>query len=339
MRVAIIAPSWVPIPPPAYGGSEAVIDSLARGLASAGHDVLLYATGDSGCPVPRAWTYDEAVGTEKAAPANGLRQAIEGYEAVQDYDVVHDHTLVGPVYAERYPGLPVVTTNHGPFEGELAAVYRAICHRVPIIAISAHQASTAGDLPIARVIRHGVEPSAFPVGAGEGGYALFLGRMNPDKGVEGAVRAARAAGVPLVIAAKMREPAEQAYFAQRVAPLMGGDVEFVGEVGGQDKLDLLAGATCLLNPIAWPEPFGMVMVEALACGTPVVVTPLGAAPEIVDDGITGFLAADDEVLISALGQVGALDRAACRRAVEARFSAERMVAEHIQLYQELAGSR
>lgn len=193
----------------------------------------------------------------------GGRHVINAYDHVRDWgaDVVHDHTLVGPVYAERFD-LPVVTTNHGPFDGELADLYRAIADRVAVIAISHHQASTAIQTPIAAVIHHGVDVDASPHGSGDGGYALFLGRMSPDKGVDVAARVARRAEIRLRIAAKMREPAEVAYFERDVAPLLGDGIDYVGEVGGRAKLDLLAGARCLLNPIAWPEPFGMVMIEA-----------------------------------------------------------------------------
>ena len=143
MRVAIIAPPWVPVPPPAYGGTEAVLDTLAGGLVAAGHDVLLYATGDSACPVPTVWTYEHAVGVGISGAATELRHVIDAYDAIRNADIVHDHTLIGPVYAERFPDLPVVTTNHGPFDPDLTALYRAVGRRVPVIAISHHQASTA----------------------------------------------------------------------------------------------------------------------------------------------------------------------------------------------------
>ncbi len=333
MRIVIVAPPWVPVPPPAYGGTEAVLDTLARGLAAAGHEVLLFATGDSACPVERAWVFDEAVGVGVGGAAEELHHVIAAYEAAADADIVHDHTLTGPVYAERFPWLPVVTTNHGPFTGVLGSLYRAVSSRVPVIAISHHHASTATGVELAGVVHHGVDLRRVPVGTGSGGYALFLGRMSPDKGVDTAVRVARRAGMPLRIAAKCAEPAELAYFHERVEPLLGGDIEFVGEVGGAEKLALLGGATCLLNPIAWPEPFGMVMIEALAAGTPVVATPCGSAPELVDDGVTGFVRADEAGLAAALGAVAGLDRSACRKAAEERFSAERMVADHLAVYE------
>jgi glycosyltransferase involved in cell wall biosynthesis len=162
--------------------------------------------------------------------------------------------------------------------------------------------------------------------------------MHPDKGVHTACRIARAAGVPLVVAAKMHEPAERAYFEDAVRPLLGGNIEYVGEVGGDDKLALLGDARCLLNPIAWPEPFGMVMVEAMACGTPVLARPVGSVPEIVDDGVTGFVRATEAELADGLLAVGRIDRADCRRSVEVRFDAGRMVAEHVALYEKVASS-
>ena len=339
MRIAIVAPPWVPVPPPAYGGTEAVLDALARGLCQAGHDVKLYATGDSTCPVVTEWTYEHAKGVGVGGVSAELRQVIEAYEAVEDYDIVHDHTMIGPVCTARPTGLPVVTTNHGPFDGDLAALYRVVARHVPVIAISHHQASTAGAVPIAAVIHHGVDLGQFPFGEGRGGYALFLGRMTPEKGVHTAVRVARTAGMPLLIAAKMREEAERAYFEERVKPLLGGDVEYVGEVGGYEKLALLSDAVCLLNPIAWPEPFGMVMIEALACGTPVVAKPCGAAPEIIDEGVTGLLANDVAGLAAGLAAVGDLDRHACRRAVKDRFSMTRLAEDHLRLYERVLATQ
>jgi glycosyltransferase involved in cell wall biosynthesis len=338
MRVALIAPPWVAIPPPAYGGTETVLDTLASGLAEAGHEVVLWTTGDSTCPVPRRWVFDRALGVGNGGAAQEIRHTMAAYREL-DADIVHDHTLVGPIIADRMPWLPVVTTNHGPFQSDLLALYQATSDRVPVIAISHHQAAGANGVHLAGIIHHGVDLGRFPMGPGGGGYALFLGRMNPDKGVVTAIHVARRAGIPLLIAAKMQEAAEQLYFTEAVAPLLGPDVEYVGEVGGQDKLDLLSRAHCLLNPIAWPEPFGMVMVEAMATGTPVVATPLGAAPEIVADGVTGYLRCDDPALAEAVMRVDQIDRDACRRRVETWFGADRMVAEHLAVYAEVVQAR
>jgi len=340
LRIAIIAPPWVAIPPLAYGGTEAVIDGLARALQFSGHDVLLFATGDSTCPVPSAWAYGTALGVDNARPAAELHHVVNAYDWIAgEADVVHDHTLSGPVYAQRFPTLPVVTTNHGPFDSELGDYYRAIASQVPVIAISHHQASTAVRTPIAAVIHHGVDVDRFPAGDGGGGYALFLGRMTADKGVHTAIAVARAADMPLKIACKMQEPAELAYYQTVVEPLLGSDVEFLGEVGGSQKLDLLAGARCLLNPIAWPEPFGMVMIEAIACGTPVVATPMGAMSELVDEGVTGFVRTAPADLALAVLAAGELDRFACRKVAAERFSTVRMAADHVRLYESVVDPR
>jgi glycosyltransferase involved in cell wall biosynthesis len=342
MRVAVIAPPWLPVPPVGYGGTELVLDTLCRGLAGAGHDVLLYATGDSACPVERAWSYERHLGVANINPADELRHVMDAYEAAQEWgaDVVHDHTVTGPVWAQVHARIPVITTNHGPFGEPLHSLYRRIAGTVPIVAISHDQASRADGIPVRHVIHHGLDTTSVPAGRGGGEYALFLGRMNEAKGVHRAVEIARAAGLPLKIAAKMREPAEFQYFESKVRPLLGDGAEYIGEVGPADKYDLLGDALCLLNPIAWPEPFGMVMIEAMACGTPVVGTPCGAAPEIVDDGITGFLRSSDQGLAGALDQVWRLNRQDCRRSVEERFSMGRMAADHTAAYHGLmAGDR
>lgn len=339
MRVAVVAPPWLPVPPDGYGGTELVLDALCRGLAAAGHDVLLYATGDSNCPVTRRWTYEHHLGIATTNPADELRHAMDAYDAAQEWgaDLVHDHTVTGPAWAQVHARLPVITTNHGLFEEPLRSIYRRIAPTVPIIAISHHQSSTAGDIPVRHVIHHGVDASNIESANG-GDYALFLGRMNETKGVHHAIAVARSAGIPLKIAAKLREPAEIEYYRTRVEPLLGGEVEYLGEVGPDDKYRLLGGARCLLNPIAWAEPFGMVMIEALACGTPVVATPCGATPEIVDDGVTGYLRLGTPALADALVAVDQLERAACRAAVEHRFSMERMAADHTAVYQTMVAA-
>jgi glycosyltransferase involved in cell wall biosynthesis len=185
------------------------------------------------------------------------------------------------------------------------------------------------------VIQHGLEIDAIPLGAGDGGYICFLGRMSPDKGPVEAALIARLAGIPLKIAAKMRETKEREYFDACLAPLLCSDVEYVGELAAHDKYALLGGALALINPIQWPEPFGLVMVEALATGTPVVATACASAPEIVDDGVTGYLRNSPWELPAALHAAPGLDRSTYRKAAAERFSAQRMVLEHVRLYCEL----
>ncbi|MGZ4691402.1 MAG: glycosyltransferase [Acidimicrobiia bacterium] len=333
MKIGLIAPPWLPVPPLGYGGTEAVIDLLARGFVREDHDVVLATTGDSTCPVPRVASVPHSLGVGIGGSEEGyVRRA---YEDLRDCDIVHDHTLYGPQLAARVGDKRVITTNHGEFAGEMLDLYARIADLVPIIAISHAQAAAAPDVPIARVIHHGIDPALYPYGNGDGGYYLFLGRMAPEKGVHRAARVARAAGVRLVIAAKMTEPRELRYFAEQVEPLLGDGVVYAGEVREREKLALLAGARALINPIRWAEPFGLVMIEALACGTPVLAYAEGAAPEIVDHGVTGFLCADERDLVDHLELVGGIDRDACRAAVRSRFSSERMVHDHLELFNQV----
>jgi glycosyltransferase involved in cell wall biosynthesis len=339
LRVGLIAPPWVAVPPAVYGGTEFVIDTLALGLQAAGHHVHLFASGDSTCPVPRYWLYPEALGTA-ADPDLELAHVRRAYEALPDVDIVHDHTLTGPRWASTWrPDLPVITTNHGPFTPEMRAHFASIAARVPIIAISHAQRRDAPEVRVAAVIHHGIDLNKFPLGRGDGGYLLFVGRMSADKGVHRAINIARAAGRRLLIAAKMWEPAERRYFAEEVQPLLGADAVYLGEVGGQAKVDLLTGAEALLNPIQWHEPFGLVMIEALACGTPVLAFPEGAAPEIVEHGRTGFLCRNEVDMAARIAEVPSLDRAACRASVESRFSVHRFVDDHLALYRHVLNAR
>jgi glycosyltransferase involved in cell wall biosynthesis len=339
MRIGIVAPPWLPVPPTHYGGTEGVIDVLARGLVVAGHDVELFTTGDATCEVPRQWIYDvppEPMGT--TVPE--LHHVQAAYQAFRHCDVVHDHTYAGPVWAAAlrdHP--PVLSTNHGMFSTETCVLYAQLAATVTFNAISYHQRSLARGLPVAAVVHHGLQVERFPFGDGAGGYALYVGRCTPEKGLHRAIAIARRAGVRLVAVAKMREIVEEHYFAERIRPLLGPDVEFLGEVTPTVRDELMRDAVALINPITWPEPFGLVMAEALACGTPVVAYPAGAAPEIVDHGITGFLCGSVEEAAEALTRVPSLDRRACRAAVEARFSAQRMVADYLRLYRLVLSGR
>ena len=332
MEIGIIAPTWLPVPAPAYGGTEAVIDTLARGLQSAGHDVVLVCHPDSTCPVLRA-SVVPAVDTVRMGRASiELEHALGAYDVLRHCDIVHDHTLAGPVIAAGRSLQRVVATNHMPFTRTMNAVFGAAAEYVGLIAISrSHAAST--DLPISAVVHHGVDVLDFPIGLGDGGYAAVLSRMAPDKGVHRAIAIAKAAGVPLRIAAKMREPRECEYFARYVEPELTDEIQYVGELDHAAKRALLADAVALLNPIMWPEPFGMAMLESLACGTPVIGSPHGAAPEIVEHGVSGYLSDDDQQLVDALVGVGRLDRDACRRRAAEHFSVERMIDGHLAAYE------
>lgn len=346
MRIALVSTPWAPVPPPLYGGIELVVDSLARGLSDAGHSVTLFTTGESTCPVERRWILDRAEGDRIGFIVPELRHVLYAYRDLDEFDIVHDHTLIGPfltsgrgadpsLAASPTPAPPVVTTIHGPLDAELAEVYELLSRVVNVVAISHAQARDAPQVRIAKVIHHGLDAGNFPFGDGKGGFALFLGRMAPAKGADTAIAAAKKAGVPLLMAAKMREPWEHEYYRDVLKPLLGSDAEYLGEVSHDKKLELLGSASALLFPIRWHEPFGMVMIEAMACGTPVLAFPAGSVPEIVEDGKTGFICADEIEMADALGRAETLDRRQVRAAVEGRFSARRMTRDYVELFEDI----
>jgi len=336
MRIGLIAPPWVPVPPPGYGGTEAVVDNLARGLTELGHDVRLFTVGESTCPVRRDWLYPAAVqpmGTSVEEAAHVLA----AYQALADVDLIHDHTALGPLLAMQagQPRPPVVTTHHGAFTPENLRIFAEIAKRAAIVAISRDQASRAGRIPITAVIHHGIDLDVYQPGPGDGGYLLFVGRMSAEKGVAAAVRIAHASGRPLVLVSKIRSAAEWDYYQREVQPLLGPGDNLMTEPPLASLLQMLQGATAQINPITWPEPFGLVMAEALATGTPVLAFPHGAAPEIIDDGKTGFLCRDEADMVTAIGRVEQIDRTECRAAAEQRFSLQRMARDYEHLYERL----
>lgn len=368
MRIGVLAPPWLAVPPSAYGGTESVVDALARGIAAAGHEVLLWTVGESRCPVPRGYLYERARTGDMGLASVELPHVLAGYAAFERWgaDLVHDHSVCGPLVAPSVSRVRVVTTNHNRFDPGSNLVYRACADHVSIVAISHDQADHAEGVPISAVIHHGIDVDAYPVGDGlgdaNGPYVLCLARMAPEKGVHRAARIARRAGMRLLIAAKMHSVAERRYFHEVVEPLLGGGVEHLGEVGPRQKVRLLAGASALLNPIAWPEPFGLAMVEALACGTPVVAPAIGSVREVVDDGVTGYvcpienelrqnaddhvqvdgldgpLRTDETVMVQRLMELDRLDRRSCRRVAQERFSTARMVSDHLALYERVLAS-
>lgn len=340
LRIGLVAPPWLSVPPERYGGTETVLDVLARGLLARGHDVTLFTIGDATSPVPRAWVYRHPVVPMGSTVAE-LFQVTSAYERLVDCDVIHDHTDAGPVWAAGKDDLPpVVATNHNTFSRERRALYAEAANRgVAVVAISHDQRSRAGDIPGIRVVHNGIDTSGFRLGPGTGGYALFVGRLCPDKGADQAIAIARRAGVPLRIAGKMWATEEREYFDQLIRPQLGADITYIGEIGSEERAAELGGAVALLNPIQWDEPFGLVMVEAMACGTPVIAFDRGAAPEIIAEGVSGRVVSDVDSAAYALGAVASLDRRACRRHVERWFSGERMVGAYEAVYREVLARR
>lgn len=336
MRIGLIAPPWITVPPTVYGGTELVVDGLARGLAARGHDVRLATIGDSTCPVEQISCFEQAPAFLGEAVPETVH-ALHAYEQLDDVDIIHDHTTLGPVVGlgRVSPELPVAVTHHGPVTPLTEPLLRAAIGHTALVAISHAQRRAARHLPIAAVVHHGIDLDQFNPGPGDGGYLVFLGRMSPDKGPHRAIRIARALGRRLVLICKMWEDCEHDYYESAVRPLLGPDVDLLLSAGPEERMELLRQAEALVNPIHWAEPFGLAMVEALACGTPVLAFPHGAAPEIVDHGVTGFLADGEQALTAAGRRLDELDRALCRKAAQERFSLDRMVTNYERLYRRL----
>jgi glycosyltransferase involved in cell wall biosynthesis len=315
-----------------------VIDNLARGLRDRGHEVVLFTVGTSECPVERRSLFAQAV-EPLGQSLPEAAHVLAAYESMHDVDLVHDHTVLGPLVAAgsgmRIP--PVVATVHHAFTDVSRSIHRAVSRTASVVAISHDHARRAGDVAVAAVIHHGIDLQRHRAGPG-GDDLVFVGRMSPDKGVAEAVRIAQLSGRALRIVSKMRDHDERAYFESVVRPLLGRCHE-VEELGLDERVEVVGRAAALVNPIRWPEPFGLVMAESLAGGTPVLVRPEGAAPEIVDPGRTGWFFDDVASGVTAVAAVPHIDRAACRAEAEARFSLERMARDHEELYERVLTHR
>ncbi|MCU1662780.1 MAG: glycosyl transferase family 1 [Pseudonocardia sp.] len=328
MRIGLVAPPWIPIPPPAYGGIERVVAVQAAGLAAAGHDVTLCAAPGSAIEGVRVIEPLDDLPVQIGMATDEWRHVLGALDALADVDVLVDHSgPLGALLSAQSP-VPSMHVVHGSLEGELLGIYDGLVGRAPrlrLAAISRSQRLAAPHLPFAGVCHNAIDVDTVPFGATPESYLAFLGRMAPEKGAAEAIVLAREAGRPLLIAAKCREPAERAYFDREVAPHLGPDVVFLGELGRAATYEFLSRAAALLFPISWREPFGMVLVEAMACGTPVLATDRGAVREIVRDGVTGFVRNTAAELGPLIDRLDEIDRAACRRHVAAHFSGAALV--------------
>jgi glycosyltransferase involved in cell wall biosynthesis len=337
VRIAILSPVWFPVPPSGYGGIEWVVSLLADGLAEAGHEVTLFASGDSSTKAELASVFSEAPSADIGKASPELRHALSCYERADEFDIVNDHS--GPL-AAALGGLldttQVVHTVHGPLvgaDGELYASLARVAPDVGLISVSLNQRQPQPDLPWVANCHNALDLDSYPVHAERGEYLLFLGRMTADKGCHRAVEVAREAGLPLRIAGKMREPAEREYFETHVAPYLGDGVEYLGETSHGKKVALLQNARATLFPIEWEEPFGLVMIESMACGTPVIATRCGAVPEVVEHGRSGVIVDDYREMADTLPDADRLEPHECRAWVEEHFSAARMVEDYLEAYE------
>jgi glycosyltransferase involved in cell wall biosynthesis len=340
MRIGVVAPVWFPVPPTGYGGIELVVALLADGLVDAGHEVTLFASGGSRTKAHLISPMAEPPDPRELGNTwyDGFH-ALASYMQVDGFDIVHDHAgVVGPICGAMLRGKPpVVHTLHGPWTPQTRPLYEIVSQYVHLIAISDAQRADNPDVAYAGTVHNGIDLAAYPYRAEKDDFLVYMGRANPGKGAKEAILIARRAGRPLQMILKRSEPSEREYFEREVEPLLAADVELHENVSHDVKVDLLSRARAMIFPIHWPEPFGLVMVEAMACGTAVVTTNWGAAPELVADGVTGFRRDGEDDLVEALGHVDQLEAAACRAQVEAHFSGAAMVRSYEEVYDRIAG--
>ena len=342
MRIAQVAPPWVAVPPKGYGGIEWVVSLLADGLAARGHDVTLFATGDSSTSARLEYVFDMAPGP---AFNNSIWHDTVHQMAVQRevsrFDVIHQHTYWSGLVAAIVSEVPVVHTLHRSFTPDMRMLYQQVLDRLWFVAISEAQRAAMPELRYAGVVHNGIDPGLYRFQEEKEDFLLFIGRAHPDKGPRRAVAAARAAGRPLVMAVKVAERAEAEHWERQVVPELPEGTTVLHEIPHEEKADLLARARAVLFPIDWEEPFGLVMAEAMASGTAVIATPRGAAPEVIEDGVTGFIVPVEdygEAAAAAIERLDEIDPRACLRRVEERFSAERMVAAYEAVFERVVAA-
>jgi glycosyltransferase involved in cell wall biosynthesis len=337
MRIAQIAPLNEAVPPKLYGGTERVVSFLTEELVAMGHDVTLFASGDSITNAkleavwPQALRLDQGI-RDQLAPQILLMEHV--YEMANRFDILHFHVDYFPASLFSRQPVPFITTLHGRLDlPELKPVYAGLPEQ-NLISISDSQRIPLPEANFIATIQHGLPINLLMPSPVEPSYVAFLGRICPEKRPDRAIRIAHGAGHKLKLAAKV-DRVDAAYFNDAIAPMLGADAELVGEINDGAKSAFLSGAKALLMPIDWPEPFGLVMIEAMACGTPVIAYNHGSVPEIIEDGVTGFIVSSEAEAIAALRRIDTLDRRVIRARFEARFTARRMAEDYLETYESL----
>jgi glycosyltransferase involved in cell wall biosynthesis len=339
MRIAQIAPLTESVPPRTYGGTERVVSYLTEELMAMGHDVTLFASGDSitSAKLESAWPCAlrfDATLRDAMAPQMLLMEKV--YQQAQNFDVLHCHLDYWPFSLLSRQATPFLTTLHGRLDlPELTRVYDCF-EDAPLVSISDAQRRPLPRGNFIGTVHHGLPPNLLTPRAVPRDYLVFLGRICPEKSPDRAIRIARAAGMKLKIAAKV-DRVDREYFETTIRPLIDGDqIEMIGEIGDAEKPGFLSGAKALLLPIDWPEPFGLVMIEAMACGTPTIAFPAGSVPEVIDHGLTGFIVHDERAAVTAVSRLDRLSATAIRDRFEERFTARRMAEDYVTLYRRMA---
>jgi len=339
LRIAIVSPLFESVPPKLYGGTERIVSYLTEELVTQGHQVTLFASGDSitNANLRAITPCGLRLDPECTDPlAYHVIMLDEVAAAAAEFDVIHFNMDYWHFPLVRQRGLRALTTLHGRLDiPDLAPLYRHF-YDTPLVSISDSQRTPLPSANWLTTIHHGVPENLYSLGSGGGGYLAFLGRISPEKRPDAAIRIARGAGVHLKIAAKV-DRVDQRYFDEIIRPLLDGPgVEFIGEIGDSEKNEFLGNARALLFPIDWPEPFGLVIIEAMACGTPVIARRRGSVPEIITEGITGYIVEDEEEAVAAVAKTLRQNRAECRRTFEERFTSARMARDYVDVYRRVA---
>jgi glycosyltransferase involved in cell wall biosynthesis len=342
MRIAQIAPLHEAVPPKLYGGTERIVSYLTEELVALGHDVTLFASGDSRTSAqlrsvwPRALRLDPGV-RDPLAPQFLMVEEVRRQAA--EFDVLHFHMDYWPFSVFTRQSTPFVTTLHGRLDLPEIQPLFARFPEVPLVSISNAQRRPMPNARFVNTVWHGLPKDLLTPQPVEPSYLAFLGRICPEKCPDRAIRIARRSGIPLKIAAKV-DRADEDYYNEVIRPMLDGPgVELIGEIGETQKAEFLSGALALLMPIDWPEPFGLVMIEAMACGTPVIACNRGSVPEVIEDGISGFIVEDDTGAVAAVERLSTLPRARVRQEFEARFTARRMAEDYLAVYRSLGVDR